>query len=114
MPSRGRAGKDCASWRASGDVGLRVGLHLVAGRARVEVAAGRAGAQPLAAVEGLEHAEEVLLDVLEVEELLVELAVAALAEPHQPVVLMRQAAALDDQADGAFGALRRMRHPRRQ
>src|SRR5690606_33987451 len=72
----GHAGSGSGSWQASGDVGLGVRLHFVARRARVEVAAGGAGAQLLAAVEGLEHAEEVLLDVLEVEEFLVQPGVA--------------------------------------
>src|SRR5690606_12536611 len=71
---------------SSGDVRLRIRLHLVPRRPRVEMPAGLARAQVLAAVEGLEHAEEVLLDVLEVEEFLVHLRVAGLAEPHQAVV----------------------------
>ena len=49
-----------------------------------------------------------------VEELLVQLVVALLAEPQQAVELVRQAPALDHQADRVGHALRRMRHARRQ
>src|SRR5690606_22270397 len=110
LPTTGR-------WPAaprSGDIRLRVGVHFVRRRTRIEVAAGLAGAQVVGAVEALEHAEEILLDVAQVEEFLVELVVAAFAEPHQPVVLVRQPLALDHQADRTFRALWRMRHARRQ
>src|SRR5690554_1902832 len=112
--SRGRQWAWMSIFSMSGDVRLRIRLHVVARGAGIEMAAGLAGAQRLAAVEGLEHPEEILLDVLEVEELLVEAGIALDAEPHQAVVLVRQAAALDHQPDRAFGALRRVRHARRQ
>src|SRR5690606_27601260 len=86
---------------------------LVAGGTRVEVAAGLAGAPVDGAIEAVENRREVVLDVLELEVLLVQLVVALFAEPQQAVLLVREALALDHQADRTGGALRRVRHFRR-
>src|SRR5579884_1976100 len=83
-------------------------------RHRMHVAAGLARARRDGTVEALEHCGEIGLDVPQHEEFLVQLVVAAFAEPQQTVLLVRQALALDDQADRAGHALRRVRHARRQ
>jgi hypothetical protein len=80
----------------------------------MDVPAGRAGARRLRAVETLEHRREIALDIGQREIFLVQLVVAALAEPQQAIALVRQAPAFDHQADGTGHALRRMRHARRQ
>src|SRR5690606_10053416 len=84
--------------------------RLVAGGTRVEVAAGLAGAPVGGAIETVEDRREVVLDVLELEVLLVQLVVALFAEPQQAVLLVREALALDLQADRTGRALRTLRH----
>jgi hypothetical protein len=69
-----------------------------------------AGAQLQAGVVAREHLGQVGLDVLQREELFVQLVVAALAVPDHAVHLVRQALALDHQADAAGRAPRRVRH----
>src|SRR3546814_544400 len=93
--------------RIAGGSGVR---ELVLRRCRVQVLALLAGAVFARGVEAFEHRREVLLDVIQEEVLLVQLVVALFAEPHQAVVLVRQALAFDDQADRVGHALRRVRH----
>src|SRR5690606_3492368 len=65
------------------------------GARRMHVPAVAARALLERAVESLEHRREIALDVLQLEELLVQPVVAALAVPQQAVALVRQAHALD-------------------
>src|SRR5438067_59784 len=62
----------------------------------------------------LEDRRKLLDDVGEMERLAVQLAAAAVADPEEGVLLLRQAAALDDQAHRVRGTLRGMRRVRRQ
>ncbi|KAG0744044.1 hypothetical protein G6F24_016146 [Rhizopus arrhizus] len=76
--------------------------------------AGAAGSQIQAGVVAREDVGQVGFDVLQREELFVQLVIAALAVPDHAVQLMRQALALDYQADAAGRAPWRVRHLSRQ
>src|SRR5690606_36769873 len=86
----------------------------VAIRSRVQMTAGLAGAPFAGLVEAVKDGEEIDFDVFEGENLLEQLVVAALAIPEQAIFLVRQALALDNQANGIRSALRRMRNAWRQ
>src|SRR3954453_14892798 len=61
-----------------------------------------------------ENRRKLLHEVGEVERFSVQLVLAAVADPQERVLLVGQATALEDQADGVRGPLRRMRCVRRQ
>src|SRR5256885_3651493 len=81
-------------------------IHL---RALHDLAAACAGALGLAREEALEHRRKLLLDIGEREELLVQALTAVLAVPLEAIELARAARALDHQAHGVCGSLRRLR-----
>src|SRR5690606_20221274 len=104
----GHVNRKLAAEAAPGGDAEESGIReLVLLRRRIQLPALLAGAVVARGVEALEHRRKVLLDVVEEEVLLVQLVVAPLAEPQQAVVLVRQAFALDDQADRTGHALRR-------
>src|SRR5262245_46778588 len=67
-----------------------------------------AGALLLIGEEPVEDRRKVLFDVLESEELLVQQRRAVVAVPLEPVLLVREPPALDDEADGVRHPLRRV------
>src|SRR4051794_5604915 len=66
------------------------------------------------AEETIEHRRQLRFDVRDLDELLVELRVAVLAVPLEPVTLALAAHAFDHEADGVRGAARGVRQVRRQ
>src|SRR6185312_14954530 len=73
-----------------------------------------AGTSLLTGVEALEHRRQLLLDVCQLDELLVQQLVAALAVPLEAVALAGPTPPLDDEADRVGGPPRGMRHVRGQ
>ena len=76
------------------------------------MAAGAAGAAFVRLVKALEYGVELVFDIGQMEVLFVDLGIAALAEPHQGILLMGKAFPFDHQTDGirhALGGMRNMR-----